>query len=445
MKYLLTITIGIILSCCLIAQTQQQIVLKFTIRSHGYGIPSDSIVIKNLTQDNEIRLYYPDTTLILNVSSGFEDITNNSGNFNLKSYPNPFENTTFITLNNPKNEIAKFSISDISGKIYFHKEIFLNSGTNNFKFETSTRGIYILNVITPEKNYSAKLISISNNSNSKFLNLEKINSNYQLKNNFEIFEDFPFNFGDNLQLTAYCSVGKLNYFSSPSNDYTYVFEFGEEIPVCENTPLIKDIDGKYYLTVQIGSQCWMQQNLKTTTFRNGDPIPNVQNSSIWKELTTAAFVWYENNIIWKNSYGALYNFYTIQDSRGICPAGWHVPSEQEWQTLLNFAGGQNSTTGNKLKSCRQIDSPIGDECATYEHPRWIKDVYGGNYGTDDYYFSALPGGTNNYEGNFFDLGASNYLWSSTEAWDPDYGIAIKIHYYDYEAEISYLDKKMVLV
>ncbi len=438
MRYLLTIIFGILTSFCLISQSQ--IVLKFTVSSHGYGIPSDSIVVKNLTKGNETRLYYPDTTLIINFS-GIENISNFTKKINIKSYPNPFENSTLITFNIQNDNNVKVLISDIDGKIYFRNEIYLPAGIHNFKFDAPESGIFILNILTSEESHSVKLVNISNNSKSKSLNFEKIESEFLLRNTSEIFENFPYNLGDNLKITAYSSLGNSTYYSSPTGDYVYVFDIGEEIPVCEETPLIKDIDGNYYLTVQIGSQCWMQQNLKTTKFRNGDPIPYVYDPHIWEELTSPAFVWYENNIFWKDLYGGLYNFYTVEDSRGICPVGWHVPSEQEWQTLLNFAGGINAPTGNKLKSCRQIGSPLGGDCDTNEHPRWMKDIYGGNYGTDDYYFSALPGGAFNYFGKFIDLGASIFLWTSNEAWDPDYGTGIKINYYDYATEIILPDKK----
>lgn len=172
--------------------------------------------------------------------------------------------------------------------------------------------------------------------------------------------------------------------------------------------LISDIDGNTYNTVQIGFQCWMSENLKTTTYQNGISIPNVTNSIDWQNLLTGAYVWYDNDISWKNEYGALYNWFTTIDSSGICPTGWHVPTHDEWTELTDLVGLPN---GNKLKSCRQVNSPLGGNCDTTEHPRW-DETTNGNYGTDDYGFSGLPGGFR-FNGGFFNLGWSGFWWSST--------------------------------
>ena len=154
-------------------------------------------------------------------------------------------------------------------------------------------------------------------------------------------------------------------------------------------PTITDFDGNTYNTVQIDSQCWMAENLKTTTYRNGIPIPNVTNASSWENLSTGAYVWYNNDILWKDLYGGLYNWYATVDTNGLCPTGWHIPSDDEWTELTDYIGGTGSPHGNELKSCRQINSPLGGVCNTNEHQRWYEHFH---YGTDNYGFSGLPGG-----------------------------------------------------
>lgn len=111
---------------------------------------------------------------------------------------------------------------------------------------------------------------------------------------------------------------------------------------------VTDIDGNVYSTVTIGTQTWMAENLKTTRYRNGDPIPNVISDSQWGYLYTGAYCWYDNNIVNKDVYGALYNGYAVKDSRNIAPQGWHVPSKEEWTTLINYLGG-DSVAGGKMK------------------------------------------------------------------------------------------------
>ena len=174
---------------------------------------------------------------------------------------------------------------------------------------------------------------------------------------------------------------------------------------------IADIDGNSYNTVEIGSQCWMKENLKTTKYNNNTPIPNVTDPTTWSNLITGAYVWYNNDSTWKDSYGALYNWYTTVDTNNLCPTGWHVPSHDEWTDLTNFIGG--TSNGNQLKSCRQVNSPLGGGCNTSEHPRWKESSAA--YGTDDYGFSALPGGKRGWsDGWFYNVGSQGFWWSSTE-------------------------------
>jgi len=186
------------------------------------------------------------------------------------------------------------------------------------------------------------------------------------------------------------------------------------------TSTIKDVDGNVYNTVLIGTQCWMKENLKTTRYRNGTPIeyPGTNNSA-WQNNTTGAYAWYDNDIIWKESYGALYNWHAVNNTNGLCPTGWHVPSDAEWIQLFDYVLAQDfpnsdvtNGAGNTLKSCRQVNSPLGGDCSTAVHPRWQSNNI--HYGFDEFGFSALPGGFRLTNGSFLDLGLSGFYWSSTE-------------------------------
>ncbi|MBZ4652494.1 MAG: endo 2, partial [Proteiniphilum sp.] len=164
-----------------------------------------------------------------------------------------------------------------------------------------------------------------------------------------------------------------------------------------------DADGNYYSTVIIGDQEWFAGNLKTTRYNDGTAIPNVTDNAAWASLTTDAYVWYANDeATYKNAYGALYNGYAV-NTGNLCPAGWHVPSDAEWTTLINYAGGAD-VSGGKLKSKRTEPD---------DHPRWGSPNTGA---TDAYGFSALPGGRRYADyGYFGNVGFSGQWWSSTEA------------------------------
>jgi len=177
---------------------------------------------------------------------------------------------------------------------------------------------------------------------------------------------------------------------------------------CPGAPTATDVDGNEYPTVLIGDQCWMKENLKTTKYNDGTPIPNVGDANAWANLTTGAYVWYENAISWKDKYGAMYNWYAVDDPNGLCPTGWHVPSEDEWIILTGFINGYSQ--GYKLRSCRQVNSPLGGECNTTEHPRWDESV---SHGTDQFGLSLIPGGSRELPGYFISMGSRGCLWAST--------------------------------
>jgi len=181
-----------------------------------------------------------------------------------------------------------------------------------------------------------------------------------------------------------------------------------------NDLTVKDIDGNVYTTVTIGTQVWMVENLKTTKYRNGDPIPNVSDNTQWSNLTTGAHCNYNNEAAIGNKYGRLYNWHAVNDSRNIAPTGWHVPTDAEWTTLENYVSANLGTSGSIAK-------------ALASKTDWASSTNGGTVGNDltknnTTGFTALPGGYRGLDGTCGSIGGSGYWWSSTEyntlnAWD----------------------------
>jgi len=163
----------------------------------------------------------------------------------------------------------------------------------------------------------------------------------------------------------------------------------------QTTGTVTDYDSNVYKTVKIGDQWWMAENLKVTHYRNGDPIPNVTDATEWNALTTGAYCNYDNNSSNAEIYGRLYNWYAVTDSN-IAPEGWHVPSDAEWETLVNYLGG-GSVAGGKLKETGTTHWNSPNEGATNESG-----------------FAALPGGYRYVNGYFYYLGDFAHVWSSTE-------------------------------
>lgn len=172
--------------------------------------------------------------------------------------------------------------------------------------------------------------------------------------------------------------------------------------VDDNT--IKDADGNDYNTIKIGSQVWMKENLKTTKYNDGEPIPLILLGTAWKNLFTEGCCWYQNDIAdSRENYGLLYNWHTV-NTKKLCPKGWHVPTDDEWHTMVQSLDDSASltvfeslTAGNKLKEAGNTNWNLQSAGATNETG-----------------FTALPGGYRNVIGEFYGLGNFGTWWSSTE-------------------------------
>lgn len=170
--------------------------------------------------------------------------------------------------------------------------------------------------------------------------------------------------------------------------------YGNTLSFTTYTGNITDIDGNIYNTITIGSQIWTVENLKVTHYRNGDPIPNVTDNTTWCNLTSGAYCNYDDNIV--ATYGHLYNWYAVVDSRNIAPAGWHIPSDAEWQTLIDYLGG-NNVAGGEMKEAGTFHWSNPNTSASNESG-----------------FTGLPGGDRGYGGSFSYMGGIGNWWSSTE-------------------------------
>ena len=145
--------------------------------------------------------------------------------------------------------------------------------------------------------------------------------------------------------------------------------------------------------VTIGTQTWTSKNLNVSTYRNGDKIPQVQDKNAWAKLKTGAWCYYENKTANGTKYGKLYNFYAVDDPRGLAPFGYHIPTEAEWTLLTNYLGGDDKS-GAKMKS----------------RSGWKDNLNGNNTSG----FNALPGGCRNGSANFTVVGSQCIFWTSQD-------------------------------
>lgn len=176
---------------------------------------------------------------------------------------------------------------------------------------------------------------------------------------------------------------------------------------------VEDIDGNVYRTIKIGNQWWMAENLKVTHYRNGDPIPNVTDNTEWTTLSTGAWCAYDNDQGNVGTYGLLYNWYAVDDSRNIAPEGWHVPTDEEWKELEMYLGMSQSEAdasaqwrgtdeGGKIKETGTIEGNDG---------LWYSPNTGA---TNESGFSAIPSGIRHWDdGTFENMGVSTNFWTTT--------------------------------
>jgi uncharacterized protein (TIGR02145 family) len=166
---------------------------------------------------------------------------------------------------------------------------------------------------------------------------------------------------------------------------------------------IKDGDNNIYTSVKIGTQEWLIENLRTTKYNDGTSIPHVTNAAAWKNLSTPAYCWYNNDaaisqndvsITYGDIYGAMYNWEAVNTDK-LCPLGWHVPTDAEWTTLTNYLGGE-SIAGGKLKEAGTIH---------WNNPN--------TEATNETIFTALPGGIRIDDGTFDKVEQIGFWWSST--------------------------------
>lgn len=204
---------------------------------------------------------------------------------------------------------------------------------------------------------------------------------------------------------------------------------------------LTDIEGNFYKTVEIGWGEWMAENLRTTSYNDGTTIPSGLDPAEWSKTLEGAYAVYPNESVdgldsdveVVTAYGLHYNWYAVETGK-LCPPGWRVPSAEDWDGLLfylidNYDEINADNVVDFLKSCRQVDSPLGGDCNTNIHPRWDKDEkivivfpdeedphsdfeleYSSLAGTDEFGFSALPSGQ--FSGKGFGIGYKSLFWTS---------------------------------
>ena len=304
----------------------------------------DSVKVENLSQCASLALAGTDT-LILSPTAGMNE-TGITHKFKVNIYPNPssgFFSVEFETTSAGRVQIGLF---DISGKAVLQQREFLQTGVHQFRLSGIQGGVYIIKVESEDFLYATKHISneagrgfpeIENNASPSGSDKHPILSRTAEINGLRSTKSIItmlFNEGDTLKLTGRSGNYRTVNMLFPVQSQTVTFQFAG----------CSDADSNHYAVVQIGSQLWMQENLKTTRYRDGSEIPNVPDSATWGSLSTGAYCDFHNLPAEGEYYGRLYNYFAVADSRNMCPTGWHVPSHSEWNVMEKFLDNTVDTT-----------------------------------------------------------------------------------------------------
>lgn len=348
---------------------------------------------------------------------GYSDTTGVNGTFNLtgtvgiathhnQSFSNHFsayiKNNTLIINIKEKSDLEIFTFN-IQGKVIFSAKKSVNSGRYSIALPQTGSGIYFHAIKTGKQ----KLLIRSNlTGNMSFGTVSSIKESQTTTttNAARIQEQIDYTIKS-------IKPGYLNYRVGITNADTSGIDIKM---ISQDAGTVTDIDGNEYHAIRIGNQVWTVENLRTTKYNDGTPIPHVPDIAEWVACTsgTAAYCYYNNDSAANaEKYGVLYNWYTVNTGK-LAPDSWHVPTDAEWDTLQNYliANGYNwdgTTTGNKIAKSLAAKTD------------WNSSTTTGAVGNDltknnSTGFSALPGGGRTRNGDFGTQGYNGYWWSSTE-------------------------------
>jgi uncharacterized protein (TIGR02145 family) len=391
----------------------------YEIKFWGTGASNNvtQVKIENLTQHTSLIMGGTDILLLKQYITDINDITLGE-NKKLDIYPNPMSDHTYLNFSLPESGQTFIEIIDISGRSIRMFSEFLNSGINKLILEGLENGIYIVKVFSNNYFISGKLFSISQkNRISSEINLRCITADQPIKKSKGAASnvEMQYNDGDRLKFTGIAGKHKTVVMDTPSSSKTIGFRFISCI----------DPDGRGYEIVEIGNQWWMAENLAY--------LPNVSPLGIGSlEVPHYYVVNYNGYSITEakknehyNKYGVLYNWPAIMKGekgndnnpsgvKGICPTGWHVPSVKEWIELYTYISDNKGPYSIKIGEYETSGSCSGITKHLKSQKGWENSGWSNPNGTNDYGFSALPGGHRRPDTNLTNVNEIGVWWTTKD-------------------------------
>ena len=347
----------------------------------------NTVKVDNLTSGATVTLNGGD---ILHLIAAVGIVSLDIADGALQIYPNPMTEQSMLTFISPESGNAVISLVDLSGKTIYQTNALLSTGRNSFRVSGMSWGMYFVKVTGKNYTCSIKLISQSNLQNQAVIEYvsSKNNTPDSPLKSVAATIDMPYTNGDQLLYKGISGIYSTVVPDVPTSSKTITFKFA----ACT------DADNNNYSIVEIATQTWMAENLNVGVKING--VLNQTNNGIMEKYC------YNDDITNCNLYGGLYMwnemmlYVTTPGAKGICPNGWHIPTDAEW-TLLGSNLGGNTVAGGKMKSTGTIEAGTG---------LWHTPNTGA---TNESGYSAFPGGYRASAGNFNALGDTDNWWSSS--------------------------------
>ena len=395
----------LILVSSVLSMSGQTIELTFSAIDNESYIRLDSIRVINRTHAGDTMLYWPDTVLLINYV-GIRALQPEMNTFSVfQRYPDPLSDHTMLSIYVPRQDKVSMILTDSRGRIILQDEKILNRGKHTFILRPGSESLCFFTARWQGQNSSIKILRAGTNPGTdvalEYTGSEE--SSTPLKETHEI-HNFPFIPGDELIYACYYNGMESGIHDTPFESQSYTFQFATKIP-CPGLPTV-DYGGQIYHTIQVCSQCWLKENLNIGTIITA-PNPQTDNDIIEKYCMG-------NITYYCNKWGGLYFWnemmnYTVQSGgQGICPEGWHVPDELDWQILEGVADSEYGVGDPLWMSVEFRGYDAGGNLKETGYENWEPPNTGA---TDSYMFTALPGGYF-VQNEFWGAGYKGILWTS---------------------------------
>jgi len=358
--------------------------------------PLDSVVVQNL-ETTEIMSILPEDSLILTLPTPIETHNSDTPIFYWKHSADGMDLYATSSL----TDDIYIRVFDETGKTRVSKKVQCIQGQPVIHISNLTKRVYFLHIISHEQSllFAGKFLY---NTTSSLIPYPKSNTTINLKR-LTTLHQMAYEYDDVIECIGYFQNTPRTVHISPSQDTCIYFSFMETVT---------DIENNEYNTIQIGNQTWFADNLQTSTYTDGTPIPNIIDNTEWTQATSDAYCDVYNNSDTAAIYGKLYNWYAVETEK-LCPTGWHVPSNEEWTELRSYLISQgfnydSTTVDNKI--AKSLAQTFGWQISTQEGA--VGDSLELNNSTG---FSALPAGNRgSNNGVFNSKNYSAFWWSSSQ-------------------------------